>query len=121
VVDKEMIDAVCEISGDTWAGSVFEVRRSAVSVAPDVLATYVVRYSGLYGRRIRTVDVTLARGELFITSLLNAEQTALIHCRIPCSSAPRGCPITLSKTQRGVVTHVVESHSSGDYPFQRER
>src|SRR4030095_440565 len=46
--DTEMLESVCERSSEHWAGSLSDAARTAVTVAPDVLARYVGVYSGTY-------------------------------------------------------------------------
>jgi hypothetical protein len=62
--DTEMLETVCETSSDHWVTS---ERPATVSVAPEVLASYVGTYSGIWAGRPRTVEVSLSAGGLAIT------------------------------------------------------
>jgi hypothetical protein len=119
--DTEMIESVCEVGSDHWTGSVSELRKSAVTVAPEVLATYVGRYSGPYFGRIRTVDVTLTGNELMITGFLDSEAIPLIPQSDTLFASVEGLSYQFIKDGQGVVTHIVEIHASGNYPYQRGR
>src|SRR5207247_3052012 len=68
--DTEMMESVCNERPDNgqqhWVGRVSDAQKSAVKVAPEVLAKYVGVYKGIYGRNLRTVDVAISGGALFI-------------------------------------------------------
>jgi hypothetical protein len=120
VTDTEMVEAVCEVRGDTWTGNVNEVRKSAVRVSPELLATYVGTYSGVYGGRNRTVDVKFVGGELLMTGFL-LDQTALIPQSEATFTSTEGLSYVFIKNAQGVVTAVEEVHSSGNYRYNRQR
>jgi hypothetical protein len=63
--DTEMLEAVCEKSSDTWAGSLSDAANQGVKVPSEVLARYVGVYRGIYGGSERTYEVTVTNGELF--------------------------------------------------------
>src|SRR5438105_2933546 len=58
--DTEMLEAVCERSSENWAGSLSDAGKTAVTVAPDVLAQYVGVYRGIYLGARRSVEVSLS-------------------------------------------------------------
>jgi hypothetical protein len=60
--DTEMIEQVCELTSDHWSN----MSDGSVSVAPDILARYVGVYSGIYGGRKRSLEVTLAGNQLMM-------------------------------------------------------
>ena len=120
-VDTEMLETVCEVGSDRWVGSVAELRRTAITVAPDVLALYVGRYSGQYGGSTRTVDVRLSDGELSITGLLSPDPAALIAASDSLFTSGEGLSYQFVRDSTGTVTQVVEIHASGNYPFRRQR
>ena len=60
--DTEMLESICEWSSDNWTVTDSE----KVTVPPDVLASYVGTYSGIYGGNKRTIDVTLSGGQLMV-------------------------------------------------------
>jgi len=61
--DTEMMEAVCNERPDNgqqhWVGRVSDAQKTAVKVAPEVLAKYAGVYKGIYLRNPRTVEVTL--------------------------------------------------------------
>lgn len=119
--DTEMLEAVCEVRSDQWAGSVSRARRSAVRVAPDILSTYIGVYSGTYRGRIRTVEVTLAGGELLVTGFHSAGQKPLMAQSDTLFMSAEGYAYEFVRDDNGAVTHVVEIHVSGNYPYERQR
>jgi hypothetical protein len=62
--DTEMLESVCERSSDQWSATLSDVARTAVTVAPDVLARYVGIYKGNYLTTKRTIEVVLSDGQL---------------------------------------------------------
>src|SRR5688572_22406179 len=69
--DDEMLELVCNESteGGTkhWVGDkVADARRTAIEVAPEILAKYVGSYEGIWLDNPTTVEVTLDNGVLFL-------------------------------------------------------
>src|SRR6266849_83945 len=66
--DTELLESVCNEFTDNgqehWIGKVSDAEKTAVKVAPEVLAKNVGVYKGLYLERPRTVEVTLSDGTL---------------------------------------------------------
>src|SRR2546430_13695990 len=66
--DTEMMESVCNERPDNgqehWIGKASDAQKTAVKVAPELLAKYVGVYKGIYGRNPRTVEVTLSDGAL---------------------------------------------------------
>jgi len=121
-VDTEMLETACEVGSDRWTGTVDELRRSAIPVAPEVLARYVGCYSGPYAGRIQTVDVTLSGTELTITGFTTfPEPTALFAQSDTLFTSAEGLSYEFVKNSTGAVTDVVEIHTSGNYPYRRQR
>ena len=121
VVDTEMIEAVCEMRNDQWAGSLAELRKSAVNIAPERLSRYVGDYSGTYAGRARTVAVVLNGGELSITSTFSPEQIPLIPQSETSFVSAEGIGYTFTIDASGVASQVEEVHTSGNYPLKRLR
>jgi hypothetical protein len=120
VTDTEMVEAVCEVRGDTWTGNANEVRKSAARVSPDLLATYVGTYSGVYGGGNRTVDVKFVDGKLLMTGFL-LDQTELIPQSETTFTSTEGLSYVFIKNAQGALTAVEEVHSSGNYRYNRQR
>jgi hypothetical protein len=131
--DTEMLEAICEKSSEQWAGSLSDAASAAVTVPPDVLAKYVGVYTGIYGGRSRTYEVSLAGGQLIAKILGDAVEGGL-----GATGLDEGAPRTLvpqSQTvfeglglgyrfivdNRGVATDLVVIHISGPYKYSRER
>src|SRR5947209_1374621 len=69
--DTELMESICNEFPDNgqehWIGKVSDAQKTAVKVAPEVLAKYVGVYKGMYLRRPRTVEVTLSGDKLFVS------------------------------------------------------
>jgi len=130
--DTEMLEAICEKSSDHWTG--ISSNDAPVIVPPDVLAKYVGVYSGTYGGRKRTIEVSVSGGKLFG----KMEGAADIEGGLGAPGLDLGAPFPLvprSQTMfegvglgfqfivdaKGVVTDLVEIHISGPYKFPRQR
>ena len=130
--DTEMLESVCEYSSEHWAGSLSDAAKTAVTVAPDVLARYVGVFSGLYMGRKRTVEVSLSGGQL-IAKIIAAAEVGVDAESLE-EAAPRPL-VPLSQTvfeglglgyqfvvdDKGVATNVIEIHISGPYKYPRQR
>ena len=129
--DTEMLEAICEKSSDHWTGSSSE---APIIVPPDVMAKYVGVYSGTYGGRKRTIEVSVSGGKLFG----KMEGAADIEGGLGAPGLDLGAPFPLvprSQTMfegvglgfqfvvddKGVVTDLIEIHISGPYKFPRQR
>jgi hypothetical protein len=118
--DTEMLEAVCEERSDQhWVGKVSDVRRSARTVPQDILATYVGVYRGTWLGQPRTVEVTLASGELLVT--VEGETLPLMARSNTLFESAGGLSYEFVSDGSGAATHVVEIHVSGNYPLARLR
>ena len=130
--DTEMLESICEWSSDHWSGTLSNA--APITVPPDVLARYVGIYSGRYGGRKRTVDVSLSGGRLMVKIVGAAEIEGGLGIvgldpDAPQPLVPRsqtlfeglGLGFQFVVDDRGAVTDVVEIHISGPYKFARER
>jgi hypothetical protein len=123
--DTEMLESVCERSSDQWAATLSDVARTAVTVAPGVLARYVGVYKGTYIGTKRTVEVVLSDGQL-IAKVAGAAGVdgGEIRPLIPQSDTlfeGLGMGYQFIVDDKGVVTDVVEVHVSGPYKYAREK
>jgi hypothetical protein len=121
--DTEMLEAVCERSSEHWAGTVSDAAKSAVIVAPDMLARYVGVYSGFWGATPRTVEVSLSGGQLIAKipggRIPGDESRALV----PLSQTlfeGLGLGYQFIVDDKGIATDVVEIHISGPYRYARQ-
>jgi hypothetical protein len=119
--DTEMLEAVCEVRSDHWVGSFSASQKAAVRVAPELLAKYVGVYSGPYAGRLRTVEVTLVDGELLATAFMGRDKRPLVAESDTQFLSAEGLEYQFVRDQNGLVTHLVEIHVSGNYPYKRQR
>jgi hypothetical protein len=115
--DTEMIETVCETSSDHW--STPSEPPAAVSVAPDVLASYVGTYSGMWAARPRTVEVSLAGGELVATIDGAIQPVRLVALSETVFQSSDGLGYRFVRDGSAPATHVDEIHVSGDYRLAR--
>jgi hypothetical protein len=126
--DTEMLEAICEYSSDNWTVT----KDTPVSVPPDVLARYVGAYSGIYGGRKRTIDVSLSGGQLMVkivgaadiegglgTAGLDPELAQPLVARSQTLFEAFGLGFEFIVNDKGVATDLVEIHISGPYKFPR--
>jgi hypothetical protein len=119
--DTEMLEAVCEVNSDHWTGSFSASQKAAVRVAPELLQTYVGVYSGPYAGRLRTVEITLIDGELLATPFMGRDKRLLVAESDTMFLSAEGLVYEFVRDQNGVLTHLVEMHVSGNYPYKRQR
>jgi len=121
--DTEMMEAVCNERPDNgqehWIGRTSDAQKSSVNVAPEVLAKYAGVYKGIYGRNPRTVEVTLSGGTLFIS--VNGGPKQPIAPQSETKFSGTGLSYEFIRDDRGIATHVLEGHISGDYKFERQK
>ena len=120
--DTELLEAVCNEahSGqEHWVGSVSDAEKSAVKVAPEVLAKYVGVYKRLYLERPRTVEVTLSGGVLFVA--LNGGEKRPLVPQSETYFSGNGLTYQFIRDDHGIATHVIESRVSGDYKYERQK
>jgi hypothetical protein len=121
--DTELLESVCNEFPDNgqqhWIGKVSDAEKTAVKVAPEVLAKYAGVYKGLYLERPRTVEVTLTGGTLFIA--LNGGEKRPIIPQAETFFWGNGLTYQFVRDDRGVATHVIESRVSGDYKYERQK
>jgi hypothetical protein len=130
--DTELLEVVCNENPhrhDHWVGKASDAQRSAVNVAPEILAKYVGVYRGLYIQNLRTVEVSLVDGSLFAqiggqkVRLVPQSETLFVSALdedIP-NPAAIGLGYTFTRDGQGMATSVKERHASGEYTYQRQR
>ena len=120
--DTEMLESICNEahSGqEHWVGKASDAGKSAVKVAPEILAKYVGVYKGLYLGKPRTVEVTFSGGTLF--AAVNGGPKQPIVPQSETNFSGTGLTYRFIRDDRGIATDVVEGHVSGDYKFQRQK
>ena len=119
--DTEMVDMRCDPTEQGlqhWTGKISDAQRSAVKVAPEILAKYVGIYKGVWARRPRVVEMTLSGGTLFV-SVGGAEPEPLASQSEISFSGNLG--YTFIRNDQGIATDVVEMHVSQDVRLQRQK
>jgi hypothetical protein len=123
VADTEMMEAVCNERPDSgqqhWIGRAADAQKTAVKVAPEVLAKYAGVYKGIYLRNARTVEVTLSGDTLFIS--VNGGPKQAIVPQSETNFSGTGLSYQFIRDDHGIATHIVEGHISGDYKFERQK
>ena len=121
--DTEMLESVCNENRDRgqehWVGKLSDAEKSRVKVAPEILAKYVGVYQGQYIRVLRTVEVTFSGGSLFIA--LNGGPKQPIVPQSETSFSGTGLTYRFIRDDQGITTHIIESHVSGDYKYERQK
>jgi hypothetical protein len=121
--DTEMLESVCNENAETgqehWVGRLSDARKSAATVAPEILAKYVGVYQGPYIGGARVVEVTFSGGTLFIA--LNGGPRQPVVPQSETSFSGTGLTYEFIRDDRGIATHIVEGHVSGDYKYERQK
>jgi hypothetical protein len=116
--DTEMIEAVCESEQEHWVGRQSDIEQGAVTVAPNVLASYVGVYSGLWVDRPRTVRATLVDGTLYVNGLVG-ERVRLVPHSDTYFMSTDGLTYQFGG-EGGAITYMIERHVSGDWKYTRQ-
>src|SRR5262245_60814521 len=121
--DTEIMEAVCNERPDNgqqhWIGRASDSQKSAVKVAPEVLAKYVGVYKGIYLRNPRTVEVTFSGGTLSIS--VNGGPKQLIFPQSETNFSGTGLNYEFIRDDHGIATHVLEGHIAGDFKYERQK
>jgi hypothetical protein len=122
--DTEMLETYCDHSQsqnrpENWVGKASDEEKTAVAVAPEVLSKYAGVYKGFWGQRPRLVEATFIGGRLYV-AVDGKEQLPLIPQSATLFTAG-GYSYTFIRDTDGPATHVVESHVTGDYKYQRQK
>lgn len=120
--DTELLESVCNEEADNgqehWVGKLSETRQSSLHVAPEILAKYVGVYKGQYIGGPRTVEITLSNDSLFVS--LNGGPRQPIVPQSETAFTGTGLNYQFVRDSSGVATHIIESHISGDYKYERQ-
>jgi len=121
--DTEMMESVCNERPDNgqehWIGKASDAQKTAVKVAPELLAKYVGVYKGIYLRNARTVEVTFSDGALSVSVNGGPKQPIVPQSETKFSGT--GLSYQFIRDDHGIATHVVEGHVSGDYKYERQK
>jgi hypothetical protein len=121
--DTEMLESVCNENSDSgqqhWVGKVSDAEKSAVKIAPEILAKYAGVYKGPYLLGPRAVEVTFAGGALFIS--LNGGPKQPIYPQSETNFTGTGLTYRFVLDKQGAATNLIEGHISGDYEYERQK
>jgi hypothetical protein len=121
--DTELMEAVCNERPDSgqqhWIGRLSDAQKSAVTVAPEVLAKYVGVYKGIYIRNPRTVEVTFSDDTLSVS--VNGGPKQRIFPQSETKFSGTGLSYEFIRDDHGIATHVLEGHIAGDFKFERQK
>jgi hypothetical protein len=121
--DTELIEAVCNEDSDTgqqhWVGKLSDEQKAKVRVPSEILAKYVGLYQGQYIQGLRTVEVTLSDGALFVSVDEGPKQPIFPQSEMSFSGT--GLTYRFVRDERGIATSVLEGHVSGEYDFKRQK
>jgi hypothetical protein len=121
--DTEILEAVCNERLDSgqqhWIGRASDARKSAVTVAPEVLGKYVVGvYTGIYLRK-----PAHGRGHaLWRHAVHIRERRAQAPCLPQSETNFPGTGLTYQflRNDRGIATDLVEGQVAGEFKFKRQ-
>ena len=121
--DTELLESVCNENSDSgqehWVGKLTDDEKSAVRVDPEILAKYVGLYKGPYIQGPRTVEVSFSDGALFLS--VNGGPKQRIFPQSETSFSGTGLTYRFIRDDRGIATHIIEGHVSGDYNYERQK
>jgi hypothetical protein len=121
--DTELLETVCNENGDDgqehWVGKLSDAEKSKINVAPEILAKYAGFYKGPYIGGLRTVEVTLSGGTLFVA--LNGGPKQPIFPQSETSFTGTGLTYRFIRDNQGMATQLIEGHVSGDYQYERQK
>lgn len=126
--DTELLEYVCNENAkravEHWVGKASDDQKSAVKVAPEILAKYAGTYLELDiwngGPIPRTIEITTS-GDALFAELKGRGKVQLLAQSETTFTGFFGLGIKFLKDSQGVVTHLAEMHVSGDYRFTRQK
>ena len=124
--DNGIIEYVCNEANkgqEHWVGTAADDRKSAVKVAPEILAKYVGTYKEvgkLWAIAPRTVEITLS-GEAIFGNLDGRGSVQLSATTETAFAGFNGLGLEFLKDSQDGHTNLIVKHVSGDYRFERAR
>jgi len=125
--DTELLEYVCAENTrprEHWVGKLSDARRSEVSIAPAILAKYVGTYVEqkpfyLGPTNPRTFEITFAGGALFVEGATGAKTRLVAQSEVLFVNG--GLGLAFVKERQEAPTHLLDTHVSGDYRFERTK
>ncbi len=125
--DTELLEWVCNEAGsglEHWIGKASDERKSAVKVAPDILATYAGTYEEqpkLWRLVPRVVEITVS-GDALFGDMDGRGKVPLIAQSETTFSGLYGLGVEFTKGDAGrPAAQLFVNHVSGDYRFARRK
>jgi hypothetical protein len=124
--DDEMLELVCNEASEGgtkhWVGDkIADAQRTAVAVAPEILAKYVGTYEGIWLDNPTRAEVTLENGALFLArnggeknQLIAQSETSFV-----CPTCQWGQPYVFTREGDGMASEIREVQVSGAWIFKR--
>ncbi len=122
VVDTEMLESVCtkdDRGTEHWVGKRSDAETNRVEVAPGILSKYAGVYTGPYIGGPRTIEITISEGRLFLSVNQGPKQPLVPQSEV--DFAGTGLPYRFVRDASGAATHIIETHSSGDFRYERQK
>src|SRR3984957_15382887 len=121
--DTEMLESVCNENVDNgqehWVGKLTDDEKSAVKVAPEIMAKYVGFYKGPYIQGPRTIEVSFSDGALFLS--VNGGPKQRVFPQSETNFSGTGLTYRFIRDDHGIAAHFLEGHVSGDYNYERQK
>jgi hypothetical protein len=121
--DTELLETVCNENSDSgqehWVGKLSDDEKSAVKIAPEIMAKYVGVYKGPYFNGLRTIEVSFSGGALSISVNGGPKQPILPQSETDFSGT--GLTYRFIRDDHGIVTAVIEGHVAGDFKYERQK
>ena len=124
-----MLEYVCNEktgSREGWTGRLSDSQKSQVNIGPEILQ----RYTGTYveqkpfwaGDVPRVFEVTFTEGALFLEqNVLGSTLPTRLNAQSETIFTYGGQAIEFVTDSRGEATHLLDTHVSGDYGFERKK
>ena len=122
VVDNELLEYVCNETsqlGSNWGGDISQAEKTAVNIAPELLARYVGTYEGSWLGNPITLVVSLQDGELVLQR--NGVESRLVPQSETAFDSSNGWGYIFTIGEEGPASEVSEVHVSGGWAFPRVR
>jgi len=124
--DTELLEWVCNERGgglEHWVGKASDEKKSAVKVAPEILAKYAGTYEeqpALWRLIPRVLEITVS-GDTLFADMDGRGKVPLVSVSETSFSGLYGLGVEFTKGDSGGPAQLFVKHVSGDYRFARKR